>query len=83
MARQLSWPTVMLCIAVGAAWLVPALDWSFGPARILVAAGAASVVATLSLCVGWAAEPEEIERWLLRAAGAACAAAWPAFSPVA
>lgn len=63
--------------ATAAASLVNLMNWNVGDARMLVAVGLASLVATTALAAGWLSEPDELERWSLRAVAAACASAWP------
>lgn len=63
--------------AVLAAWLVNLVDWSFGDARAMVAVSVASLVATAAIAAGWASEPEELERWAVRAGVAAFVSALP------
>lgn len=77
MDRGLLPPVPAVLVAVLAAWLVNSMDWSFGDARAMIAIGAASLVATTALAAGWAAEPEELERWSLRALAAAFVSACP------
>lgn len=70
-------PGVTVVAAVLGAWLVNFVDWSFGDARAIVAVCAASLVATAVIAAGWALEPEELERWAIRAGAAAFVSALP------
>lgn len=60
-------PAVAVLASVGAAWLINAADWSHGDMRILVAASLGSLVAAVVLAVGWSSEPDQIEKWMLKA----------------
>lgn len=71
-------PAGAVVSAVLGAWLVNFMDWSFGDARALVAVCAASLVATAAIAAGWCSEPEELEKWALRAFVAAVGSALPA-----
>ena len=72
-----AWPAVAVFGAIMAAWLINSMDWGFGPVRFMVAACSGSLAATAALAVGWATDPEEIERWTGRALAAAFAATLP------
>jgi hypothetical protein len=75
--RLHSWPAAVVVAAVSTGWLGNAVDWGHGDARFLVAMCLGSLVATAALTAGWATEPDELERWALRALGAAFAATAP------
>lgn len=76
--RWPGWPSAAVFAAVVAAWLLNSMDWGLGVAGLMLAACLGSLVATAVLVAGWASEPEELERWALRALVAALASALPA-----
>lgn len=69
-------PAAAVVTAVQGAWLINSVDW--GGAGLIVAIGLGSLVATAALAAGWTSEPEEIERWVMRALVAAMGSALPA-----
>ena len=75
--RLPGWRATAVLAAVLAAWLVNAQEWAHGDVRYLVAICLGSLVATAALAVGWVTEPEELERWALRALAVAVASAAP------
>lgn len=75
--RLPSLPVASALAAVMAAWLFNAAGWSPSGAEALTALCLGSLAATAVLAAGWAAEPEELERWAVRAVGAALASALP------
>ncbi|MGV3573117.1 MAG: hypothetical protein ACO1PB_21185 [Ramlibacter sp.] len=78
--RLPGWPAVAIPAAVLPAWLVNSMHW-VGDAGFMVAVCLASLVATAVLAVGWTSEPEAVERWALRAVGAALGSALPTLMP--
>lgn len=74
------WPAAAVLAAVAAAWLINAVDWGLEEMRVMVAFSTGSLVATVVLAVGWASEPEEIERWVLRALAATSISVLPLFT---
>lgn len=74
------WPVAAVLAAVSFAWSINSMDWDFGDTRVMIAIGTGSLVATVALVVGWASEPEEIERWVLRALAATSISVLPLFS---
>lgn len=80
-AAQLRMPgraAAAVLAAVLAAWLINSMDWGLGEAGFAVAVCLGSLVATAALAAGWTSEPEELERWLLRAVAAALVSIAPA-----
>lgn len=71
--RLPGWPAAALVAAVLTGWLVNAVEWGHGDARILAAMCLGSLVATAALAAGWATEPDKLQRWALRALAAALA----------
>lgn len=61
------WPAAATFAALSAAWSVNSMDWGFVEAQAMVAVCAWGFVATVALAVGWASEPEELQKWVLRA----------------
>lgn len=78
--RMPSWPATVVSAAVLAAWLVNSIGWGHGELSLLVALCSGSLVATSALAIGWATDPEELERWAGRALAAAFASALPALA---
>jgi hypothetical protein len=71
------WAVVVVSAAVLAAWFVNSTAWGFAELQAMVAVCTGSLVATAALTVGWASEPEELERWVLRALAATLMSALP------
>ncbi|MEJ5989067.1 hypothetical protein WG902_03635 [Ramlibacter sp. PS3R-8] len=71
-------PVVVVAAAILSAWTVISFDWSFGFALPIVTVGCGSVVATITLVAGWRSDPDEIERWSIRAVIASLIATVPA-----
>ena len=69
-------PTAAVLAAVLVAWLINSMD--SGGAGFMVAVCLGSLVAVAALAAGWTSEPEEIERWAMRALVAAMGSALPA-----
>lgn len=72
-------PAAIVVAALLLAWLVNSIGWCFGDARAMVATCAASLVATVTIAVGWTTEPEEVQRWGMCAIAGAFASALPMF----
>lgn len=70
-------PASALLAAIGVAWLLSMMDFGSLEGQALVAVCAASLVATVALAAGWATEPNELERWVLRAGASAIISALP------
>lgn len=64
-------------LAVMTSWLVDSTAFSHSDARPVAAVCSGSLVAAAVLVVGWSSEPEELERWALRAFLAALGSALP------
>lgn len=73
------WPAAAVLATVAAAWLLNAMDWGLEETRVMIAICTGSLVATVALAVGWAYEPEEIERWVLLALAATSISVLPLF----
>ncbi len=54
--------------AISAAWMLNTLDWDFGGIKALTAVCSGSLVAAVTIGLGWASEPEALKQWALRAA---------------
>jgi hypothetical protein len=75
--RAPCWPAAAIFAAVSAAWLVNSKEWGFDEVQALVAVCTGGLVATAVLTVGWASEPEDLERWVLRALAATMTSVLP------
>lgn len=73
------WPAAAVLAAGSFAWSINSMDWGFEGTRVMTAICTGSLVATVALAVGWASEPEEIERWVLRALAATSISVLPLF----
>lgn len=71
------WPVAAVFMAAFVAWLPNSADWGLGGAGFIIAVCLGSLVATAAIAAGWATEPEELERWAIRAAAAAFLSALP------
>lgn len=78
--RLPGWLAAAVAGAVLTGWLVNTVDGGHGDARFLVAICLGGLVATAALAAGWVTEPDEIERWALRALVAAFAATVAVFA---
>lgn len=70
-------PGVTVVAAVVGGWLVNLVGWSLADAGAILAVCTASLVATAAIAAGWASEPEQLERWAIRAGAAAFVSALP------
>jgi peptidoglycan/LPS O-acetylase OafA/YrhL len=75
--RLASFSTGTVLAAVVVSWAINAGDWGPSQSPCLVAVCLGSLVATVALAIGWSTEPDEIERWAVRASAAALISALP------
>lgn len=77
LTRWPGWETVAVLAVMSASWLGNSTAFSHSGARPVAAVCLGSLAAAAVLVAGWDSEPEELERWALRALLAALGSALP------